>query len=313
MNLVRGVADLLHKSPNPAAEPTPGSPSVRGGCFPGADLEDAPAPLFVFSDSTEEGALNTLWLKYENAHEQDEKEKSLHIFVLKFLQTFRDWGPRHTDQLVDQELGSDEVVVGCSYGHPSEVILILIQEISLITSIITESGTSPESSPKHLEQLEPLELSTERLHVLECLTILTRSVHNCRVFSYYGGVQKVTSLLKAAVDQLKTLNSLHAVDDQSSGQAVANTRIILKILICIITIISNFMKLEPTVTRDPHFADTTKYVPSNSYLATSAPENSIPDALLHWQQKAIVLVLEAGCVNRLVGKVAFSCLLKLIP
>ncbi|XP_047071626.1 BEACH domain-containing protein B-like [Lolium rigidum] len=297
MNLVRG---LLRKSPNPAAAPAPASPSVRGGCFPGADLDDAPEPRVVFSDSAEEGVLNTLWEDYENAHDQDEKEKALQIFVLKFLQTFRDWGPHHIEQSVDQELGSDEIVVGCSYGHPSEVILILIQEISLITSTITESGTSPESSPKHLDQPEPLELSTERLHVLECLTILTRSMHNCKVFSYYGGVQKVTSLLKAAVDQLKTLNGLHAVDDQSSGQAVENTRIMLKILICIITIISNFIKLEPTVTRDPHFSDTTKYVPSNSYLATSTPENIIPDVLQHWHQKAIVLLLEAGSVNRLV-------------
>ncbi|VAI79872.1 unnamed protein product [Triticum turgidum subsp. durum] len=168
---------------------------------------------------------------------------------------------------------------------------------------MSKCGTSPESSPKHSDQLEPLELSAERLHVLECLTILTRSVHNCRVFSYYGGVQKVTSLLKAAVDQLKALNSLHAVDDQSSDQAVENTRMMLKILICIITIISNFMKLEPTATRDPHFVDTTKYVRSSSYLATvspSIPENTISDALQHWQQKAIILVLEAGCVNRLV-------------
>jgi hypothetical protein len=115
----------------------------------------------------------------------------------------------------------------------------------------------------------------------------------------------ISSLLfSAAVDQLKTLNGLHAVDDQSSGQAVQNTRIMLKILICIITIISNFIKLEPTARKDPHFSDTTTYTPSNGYLATSTPENTIPDALQHWQQKAIVLVLEAGCVNRLVGKVA---------
>ncbi|XP_037457938.1 BEACH domain-containing protein B-like isoform X2 [Triticum dicoccoides] len=303
MNLVRGVADLLRKSPQPPGPPAPPSPSVRGGSFRGADLDDAPAPRVVFSDSTEEGVLSTLWQKYENAHDKEEKEKSLQIFVLQFVQTFRDWGPYHIEEFVDQELGSDETVVGCSYGHPSEVILILIQEISLITSTITESGTSPESSPKHSDQLEPLELSAERLHVLECLTILTRSVHNCRVFSYYGGVQKVTSLLKAAVDQLKALNSLHAVDDQSSDQAVENTRMMLKILICIITIISNFMKLEPTATRDPHFVDTTKYVRSSSYLATvspSIPENTISDALQHWQQKAIILVLEAGCVNRLV-------------
>ncbi|KAF7097943.1 hypothetical protein CFC21_099720 [Triticum aestivum] len=303
MNLVRGVADLLRKSPQPPGPPTPPSPSVRGGSFRGADLDDAPAPRVVFSDSTEEGVLSTLWQKYENAHDKEEKEKSLQIFVLQFVQTFRDWGPYHIEEFVDQELGSDETVVGCSYGHPSEVILILIQEISLITSTITESGTIPESSPKHSDQLEPLELSAERLHVLECLTILTRSVHNCRVFSYYGGVQKVTSLLKAAVDQLKALNSLHAVDDQSSDQAVENTRMMLKILICIITIISNFMKLEPTATRDPHFVDTTKYVRSSIYLATvspSIPENTISDALQHWQQKAIILVLEAGCVNRLV-------------
>ncbi|XP_024315441.1 BEACH domain-containing protein B [Brachypodium distachyon] len=303
MNIVRGVADLLRKSPNPVAPPTPVTPSVRGGSFRGADIDDAPAPRVVFGDSPEEGVLNTLWQKYENALDKDEKEKSLQIFLLQFVQTFRDWGPYHIEQLVDQELGSDETVVGCSHGHPSEVILILIQEISLITSTITESGTSPESSPKHSDQPEPLELSAERLHVLECLAILTRSVHNCRVFSYYGGVQKVTSLLKAAVDQLKTLNSLHAVDDQSSGQAVENTRMMLKILICIITIISNFIKLEPTVTRDPRFVDTTKYARSNSHLTavtTSTSENSISDALQHWQQKAIVLVVEAGCVNRLV-------------
>ena len=71
--------------------------------------------------------------------------------------------------------------------------------IHICSCIALLGGTSPESSPKHSDQLEPLELSAERLHVLECLTILTRSVHNCRVFSYYGGVQKVTSLLKGSI------------------------------------------------------------------------------------------------------------------
>lgn len=70
---------------------------------------------------------------------QAEKENSLQIFVLQFVETFRDWGPHPTEQLVDQELENNETVVGCSCGHPSEVILILIQEISLITSTFTES------------------------------------------------------------------------------------------------------------------------------------------------------------------------------
>lgn len=70
---------------------------------------------------------------------QVEKEKSLQIFVLQFVETFRDWGPHQIEQLVDEESGNNETVVGCSSGHPSEVILILIQEISLITSTFTES------------------------------------------------------------------------------------------------------------------------------------------------------------------------------
>ena len=45
MNLVRG---LLRKSLNPAAVPTPDSPSIRDGGFPGADLDDATAPRIIF-------------------------------------------------------------------------------------------------------------------------------------------------------------------------------------------------------------------------------------------------------------------------
>jgi hypothetical protein len=142
MNIVRGVADLLRKAPAPPPAP-PAVPSssfgVREGSFHGADQDVAPSPRVVFSDSTEERVLNTLWKKYENALNKAEKEKSLQIFVLQFVQTFRDWGPYHNIHLVDQEQGSDETVVGCSHGHPSEVILILIQEMSIITSTIAES------------------------------------------------------------------------------------------------------------------------------------------------------------------------------
>ncbi|KAL6873753.1 hypothetical protein ACP4OV_013835 [Aristida adscensionis] len=377
MNIVWGVADLLRKAPPP---PPPDPPPAHGssgdgGGFLGADLEDAPSPRVVFSDDTEEGVLNTLWKKYENALDKVEKEKSLQIFVLQFIQTFRDWGPQPIEQLVGQELGSNETVVGCYCGHPSEVILILIQEISLITSTIAECGSSPDSPLNdHSEHPKVLGLSTERLQILECLTILTRSLHNCRVFSYYGGVKKITSLLKphweltyklshrikangapnphlaagkrkklhltfslfaflislvdwcyvamhqplsrglpvglrselppmAAVAQLKDLNSLLAVDDQSSDEAIENTRMMVNILVCIVTIVSNFTKSESTVSRIPSFVKTTKYRPSSSNLATassSTPDNPISDKLRHWQQKAVVLVMEAGGVYWLV-------------
>jgi len=112
----------------------------------------------------------------------------------------------------------------------------------------------------------------------------------------------------AAVAQLRNLNSLLAADDQSSDEAMRNTRLMLSILVCIITIISNFMKLETTTTRIPHIVETTKHTPSKSHLAavtSSSPDSIISDTVRHWQQKAIVLVMEASGVNWLVGKYIF--------
>lgn len=118
----------------------------------------------------------------------------------------------------------------------------------------------------------------------------------------------------AAVAQLKNLNRLLAAEDQSSDEAVENARLMLNILVFIITIISNFMKLELTVGRIPHIVNSTKHTPSSNHLAavtSSSPDRTIPDTLRHWQQKAIVLVMEASGVNWLVGKVIFSFILDL--
>ncbi|CAL5040017.1 unnamed protein product [Urochloa decumbens] len=233
MNIVWGVADLLRKAPPP---PSPGggagSAPAPASSFPGGILNDTPTPRVVFSDSPEEAALNELWKKYENAFDKVERDKSLQIFILQFVETFRDWGPQPIEQLVGQELGSDEVV-GCSRGHPSKVILILIQEISLITSTILESGNRLESHTNHdSEQPINLGLSTQILHVLECSAILTRSLHNCRAFSYYGGVQKITSLLKELLRVIQRLNlkehcnglSLHFLTLCTLQSTVSGTR-----------------------------------------------------------------------------------------
>jgi len=58
---------------------------------------------------------------------------------MHFVKAFKDWEPGHIKQSVDQESLPDDTVLGCSTGHPSEVIHILIQEISQITSSVTES------------------------------------------------------------------------------------------------------------------------------------------------------------------------------
>lgn len=46
---------------------------------------------------------------------------------------------------------------------------------------------------------ESASFSLEVLYILSSLDIITRSIHNCRVFSYYGGVQKVIALLKGTL------------------------------------------------------------------------------------------------------------------
>lgn len=111
----------------------------------------------------------------------------------------------------------------------------------------------------------------------------------------------------AAVAQLKIQNSLLAADNHVSFQAVENIKMMLNMLKYIVTIISNFMKLEPTILRIPHFLNSTKCASSKNHLATVTPstsESGIFDTLQRWQQRAIVLVMGAGGVNSLVGKAA---------
>ena len=111
----------------------------------------------------------------------------------------------------------------------------------------------------------------------------------------------------AAVVKLKTLTSLLAADEQLSNKTVENMRMMQKILVYIVTIISNFMDLEPAATRISRVANTTDHTPPDKNLATVTPNTTrrfVSDR--NWQQKAIVSVMEAGGVNWLVGKVEFS-------
>jgi predicted transcriptional regulator YheO len=100
---------------------------------------------------------------------------------------------------------------------------------------------------------------------------------------------------------------LLAADEQLSNETVENMRTMQKVLVYIVTIISNFMDLEPTTTRISQFLNSSRHTLSSNYLATVVPstsKNMVSDK--NWQKKAIVSVMEAGGVNWLVGKVIFS-------
>lgn len=71
-----------------------------------------------------------------------------HVFLKQFLVVYKNWEPVDFGQLPEvastliepEEFMpySNDVVVGCSAGHPSEVISILTEEITVLTSLITE-------------------------------------------------------------------------------------------------------------------------------------------------------------------------------
>nr|CAD1832089.1 unnamed protein product [Ananas comosus var. bracteatus] len=297
MNMLKGVADLIRRSSAGQAG--------EGGSWANSNKLSAPTPRIRFGDFDEEAVLSTLWQRYENTIDKTEKRKSLQVFLLHFIQTYKNWEPLHNGLIqTAQASGSDDILVGCSGGHPPEVILILVQEIARITSLVSELGnTAVEPSADLSEQLINLGLNTDVLYILNCLAIIIRSIHNCRVFCYYGGVQKIIALLKASVVQLKTLTSSLAVDEQLSSCSIEKTRVMQKILVYVVTIISTFMELNSNATKKSQYVDTAEHPFSKDNLyegTTGSPKSSIPEAMISWRQKAIVLVMEAGGVNWLV-------------
>lgn len=62
----------------------------------------------------------------------------------------------------------------CFYWFSNAIIMWWIADLSRNSSTITSEG----------------------LPVLDALTVITRSLHNCRVLGYYGGIQKLTALMK---------------------------------------------------------------------------------------------------------------------
>lgn len=58
---------------------------------------------------------------------------------MQFIEMYENWKPVHNGQFsVQRASGPDDIILGCSVGHPSEVSLIIIQEIARITSLLTD-------------------------------------------------------------------------------------------------------------------------------------------------------------------------------
>lgn len=78
---------------------------------------------------------------------QAEKRKLFYIFLKQFLVIYKNWKPVYPGQLAEVAFSAasaveythaDDIVVGCSTGHPAEIILAFIQEVVHVTALITE-------------------------------------------------------------------------------------------------------------------------------------------------------------------------------
>lgn len=88
------------------------------------------------------------WILLILYYVQVEKRKLFHIFLKQFLTIFRSWKPFNPGKTPDEALtvlpvecarNIGDVVVGCNFGHPAEVILILTEEVAQITRLLTDS------------------------------------------------------------------------------------------------------------------------------------------------------------------------------
>ncbi|VFQ62264.1 unnamed protein product [Cuscuta campestris] len=294
MNIVKGVADLLRK----------GSSSYGGDNRSGSSRLrfSPPSPIIRFSDIGDESILNALWGRYENVTDKGEKKRSFQIFLKQFLVVFQNWEPVSIEQsrnVVNSASTTEvakqgpDVVLGCTFGHPAEIVLCLTEDLAQITSIINEYQLGALST-----------ITSEGIPVLDALTVVVRSLHNCRLFGYYGGIQKITALMKATVVQLKTIASALSTDGNLSNDVVERTAIFQNVLVRAVSIIGSFINLHSNIYKAHLNSSHLEFFVSRGSMETTEHSTdvngSLTEELLLWHKKAVVSVMEAGGLNWLV-------------
>ncbi|KAJ0086384.1 hypothetical protein Patl1_08677 [Pistacia atlantica] len=313
MNIVKGVADLIRRT----------SGGSTGESSSGIQHErfSPPPPKIRYSEVGDQAVLNTLWERYESITDKVEKRKLFHVFLKQFLIVFKNWEPVSGHQLSEASsttvqpaedlLHYDDIVVGCSAGHPAELILTLIEEITRLTTFVTESKftfillCSSLVIDRLLKSSTSLTSTSEAFIVLDALNIVIRSMHNCRVFGYYGGIHKLTALMKGVVIQLKTIAGALSADESFSNFTVEKTRLLQKILVYVVSIMCSFIELSSNVYEKAQlYSNTIEFsVPRQGVsLSDSSTNLEVPfsETRLNWHKKAVVSLMEAGGLNWLV-------------
>ncbi|KAL5988451.1 hypothetical protein ACLOJK_036215 [Asimina triloba] len=233
------------------------------------------------------------WLKVFHHHlvDAEEKRKLFQVFLLHFLRVFKKWEPTYSVQFeaASSSSGSEEVLVGCSVGHPAEIILAVIQEIQRMSVLVADG--------KLLWGVAKAHSTNERKES-------GRGRKFCTLKWLLNKFQETTLNLvsSAAVVHLKLVTGAFAADEHTSLPCIEKTKLLQKILLGVVSIISTFIDWNANVEEKSQLcsssADSACTVDPSSSLKVS-----FSDAKSRWQQRAIVSVLEAGGLNWLVGKI----------
>ncbi|EXB79620.1 BEACH domain-containing protein lvsC [Morus notabilis] len=317
MNIVKGVADLIRRTSSGQNEDFASGSQAQRLSHPG--------PKIRFSEFGEEGVLKTLWDRYEKAVDKVEKRRSFLVFLKQFIVVYKNWEPENYGQMSEAASTSillaehsshfDDVIVGCFAGHPAEVILTLAEEVKQVTALVTEFvlllpminpvNTSTRRSTTDFScPSTSLNITSEGFPVLDALKIVTRSLHNCRVFGYYGGIQKLTALMKGSVVQLKAISGALNADENLSSFTLEKISLLQQILVYVVSIIFSFIDLNSNVYENTWLYNNTtgfdlRADPSRNDSSSSSLKVS-SEIKINWHQKAIVSVMEAGGLNWLV-------------
>ena len=128
--------------------------------------------------------------------------------------------------------------------------------------------------------------------------------------SIFTLVQFVTG----AVVQLKTISGALSADESLSDFATEKIRLLQQILTYVVSIIYIFIDLGYNIDKkDELFCSLVGFVSHADAPVSSSNSSRVlsTEARLHWRQKAVVSVMEAGGLNWLVGKVGICCFVTL--
>ncbi|GAB2294234.1 hypothetical protein Dimus_028451 [Dionaea muscipula] len=262
----------------------------------------------------EESVLSSLWERYENCIDKVERRRLLHVLLKHFLDVYRTWEPVDSGEALETTLFTvftmehsvpyGDVVVGSSAGHPPEFILALIKELTYLTSLTNEfNGAIMQSTSEPLLDATSLTVILEGQPVLDALAIIVRSVHNCRVFGYYGGVQKLILLIKATVIQLKTTSGAVSTEERVSNSAMEKFGLFERLLTRVVSIICCFIDLNSSAFEVAQmYGNSSLSCLKNgeSVIGCSSFKVHLSEPVLKWKQKAVLSFMEAGGLNWLV-------------